>query len=60
MNSYQCFYSGRSIDVEADTTYKAQQEAAQTMKVPAKKRYMISVLLTEKAGEPYYHSTTEL
>lgn len=50
MNSYLCFYKGKKIEVNADTSYAAQQKAAGIFKV--KKTYLVSVVLAEKDGVP--------
>ena len=46
MNGYKCFYKGKSIDVYADTTYKAQTDAAVLFR--AKRQGDIDVYLCEK------------
>lgn len=46
MNGYKCFYRGKNIEVYAETSYKAQQEAAKVFK--AKKSYEVTVVLCEK------------
>ena len=43
MMIYKAFYKGKNIEVEAETTYKAQLLAAQIFK--AKKRYDVSIIL---------------
>ena len=53
MNGYKAFYKGKSIDVYAETSYKAQQEAAKIFK--AKKDYQVTVVLCEKDGEQVTH-----
>lgn len=58
MNTYQCFCNGKKVEVKADTTYAAQQEAAKLLKV--RKAYQVSVILVEKDGEPVTHSTALL
>ena len=60
MNGYICFYNRQRIEVRADSSYGAQQAAAKELKVPAKKQYMISVVLAEKNGEQVTHSTAGL
>jgi hypothetical protein len=59
-NGYICLYNKAKIEVYAKTTYEAQCTAARLLKVPEKKRYMISVYLCEKQGEPVIHSTSEV
>lgn len=58
MNGYVCFYNQKRIEVRAETSYAAQQEAARVLRVPAKKQYQISVWLAEKDGQPVVHSPT--
>ena len=58
MNGYKAFYRGRSIEVYADTSYQAQQKAADQFK--AKKSWEVSVYLCEKNGEQYVQSTAAL
>ena len=53
MNKYECFWKGKSITVEADTTYQAQQKAQAILK--AKKGYEITVMLVELNGQAYVH-----
>lgn len=54
MNTYACFYKGRQIDVEAATTYEAQQIAAAKLKV--KKAHEIAVVLAAKENEIVIHT----
>ena len=53
MNGYKAFYKGKEIEVYAETSYKAQQEAAKRFK--AKKEYQVTVILCEKSGEQITH-----
>ena len=55
MNGYKWFYNDREGEVHADTSFAAQQKVATEQKVPAKRRYQITVVLAEKAGEPVVH-----
>lgn len=48
MNGYLCFYSGKKIEVRAETSYAAQKEAARILRVKPNKEYMITVVLCEK------------
>ena len=60
MNGYICFYNGKRVEVRAPTQYAAQQEAARLLKVPAKKQYLITPVLAERAdGSVVTHSTAE-
>jgi hypothetical protein len=47
MNGYICTYKSKRIEIQADTSYKAQCKAASELGVSDKKRYMISVTLCE-------------
>jgi hypothetical protein len=58
MNTYQAFYRGKSIQVEAESSYKAQQLAATLLK--ARKSYDVAVVLVAKDGEQVSHSTAEI
>lgn len=58
LNGYKAFYKGRTIEVYAETSYKAQLKAAAEFK--AKKSYEVTVILCEKAGETITHSTAGL
>lgn len=57
-NKYKAFYKGKTTIVEADTSYQAQLEAAKFFK--AKKSYDVTVMLLEKDGKEYVHSTSSL
>lgn len=43
MNRYICFYKGKQVEVYAETSYAAQQKAAQLLK--AKRIWDVIVLL---------------
>lgn len=58
MNRYICFYRGKSVEVETDTSYQAQTLAAQYFK--AKRQHEVHVMLTEKNGEHVTHSTSSM
>ena len=58
MNGYVCFYRGKKAEVYAETSFKAQQKAAEIFK--AKKTYEITVVLAEKNGNPVIHSTSNI
>jgi CRISPR/Cas system CMR-associated protein Cmr5 small subunit len=56
---YVAFYQGKRIEVYAETLYAAQKKAAEQLKVPAKKQYLISVTLCERAdGTEVIHTAT--
>lgn len=45
MRTYKAFYKGRSIEVEASSSYEAQQKAAAEFR--AKKAYDVAVVLAD-------------
>jgi hypothetical protein len=56
MNTYEAFYRGQRITVQAATPYAAQLEAARRFK--ARKSYEVTVMLAALAdGKPVIHST---
>jgi len=55
MNGYKAFYKGHNIEVMAESSYKAQLEAARVFK--AKKSYQVSVVICEKNGQQVMTST---
>jgi hypothetical protein len=58
MNQYACFYKSKQINVEANTTYEAQQKAASQFK--AKKSYEVTVMLVAKAdGAAVVHTAVD-
>ena len=58
MNGYIAFYRGKSLNVEAETSYAAQKKAAALFK--ARKSYEVTVVLAEKDGQPVVHKPEEL
>ena len=54
MNGYKAFYRNRAIEVQAATSYEAQQKAAAIFK--AKKTWEVTVVLCEKAGTQVTHT----
>jgi hypothetical protein len=58
MNTYQAFYRNRSIQVEAETSFKAQAEAA--AKFEARRSWEVTVVLIAKAGEQVTFDTAGL
>jgi hypothetical protein len=56
MKGYVGFYKGKRFEVQADTSYQAQQKMAIEHKV--KKAYEITVMLAEKDGKPIIHNPT--
>lgn len=55
MNGYKAFYKGKSIEVYAESSHKAQLKAAELFK--AKKSYDVTVVLCEKDGKEVIHQT---
>ena len=58
MNGYKAFYRGKTCEVEAETSYAAQQKAAAIFK--AKKTYEVDVILCEKDGETASHKPQDI
>lgn len=58
MNKYIALYKGKKFEVEANTSYEAQQTAAKLVK--AKKSWEVSVYLIEKDGEQVAIDTAAL
>jgi len=50
MNTYNIYYKQQVIEVRAETSYHAQQEAMRILKV--KNGWVLNVVLTEKNGVP--------
>lgn len=59
MNGYVAFYNQRRIEVYADTSYEAQQKAAEQLKVPPRRRHQVTVCLAEKNGEQVVHRAVD-
>lgn len=59
MNGYVCFWNGKRCEVEAETTFQAQQKAEPIFQKMAGrkkvKRHDITVMLAEKQGEQVTH-----
>lgn len=53
MNGYICFYVGKRVEVNAETSYKAQLAAAAIFK--ARKPYEVTVVLAEKDDQQVVH-----
>lgn len=56
MNGYIYFYKGKEYEVYAETTYAAQKQTAEKLKL--KRSWEITVILAEKDGNPVIHSTS--
>lgn len=52
-NGYIAFYKEKKIEIFAETSYKAQLEAARLLNV--KKSYEVTVVLAEKNGKAVIH-----
>lgn len=55
MNGYKAFYRGKTLEIFAETSLAARDDAAKKFK--AKKAHEVSVVLCEKGGEQVTHST---
>jgi hypothetical protein len=55
MNTYKAFYNGRTMDVQANTSYEAQCKAALLFRV-GRKTWMVTVMLVAKGDEPVVHT----
>lgn len=58
MNGYIAFYKGKKIEVHAQTSLEAQEEAAKRFR--ARKAYEVTVVLAEKDGDQVTHSPAAL
>lgn len=54
-NGYVCFHKSRRVEVFADTSYEAQQLAAEKLRLPPKKRCEVAVVLATNGGEQVVH-----
>ena len=54
MNGYICFYRSKKLEVQAETSLKAQEIAAKQFK--AKKAWEVTVVLAEKDGAQVTHN----
>lgn len=59
MNTYKAYYDGRTMDVQANTSYEAQCKAALLFRV-GRKTWLVTVMLVAKDGEPVIHSTSSI
>lgn len=48
LNTYDAFYNGKKIEVEAESSYKAQQIAVEKFKAKPKQSHMVSIVHTGK------------
>jgi hypothetical protein len=59
MNTYQAFYKGKSIQVQAASSYAAQLKAAEVLKI--KHAYQVTILLIALAdGKEIVHNPAEI
>lgn len=56
MNGYVCFWRKERCEVEAETSYAAQQAAQVKFGRRCKKRHEITVVLAEQNGEQVIHA----
>tara|TARA_R110002167_G_scaffold7829_6_gene36613 strand:+ start:563 stop:739 length:177 start_codon:yes stop_codon:yes gene_type:complete len=56
MNNYNAYYKSKITNVNANTSFEAQEKAA--IKLKAKKRYEVTVVLCEQEGKQIIHSTS--
>jgi hypothetical protein len=56
MNGYVCFWKNKRVEVEANSTYEAQQKASKIL--GAKKSYEVTVALAELNGAQYVHTAS--
>jgi len=59
MNTYKAYYNGRTMDVQANTSYEAQCKAALYFRV-GRRTWLVTVMLIAKDGEPVSHSTASI
>lgn len=57
-NGYKAFYKDKTIDVYADSSYMAQVQAAELLKVKPNNRYQVTVVLCTVDGEQITHNTS--
>ena len=64
MNGYIAFYSGRRIEIYAETLFQAKEKAIKEFKPKKSQRHMVSVLLAERetgaCSQEVIHSTCEV
>jgi len=60
MNGYIAYYNQRRIEVYAETSYRAQQDAVARFRAPKSKRHLVHVVLVEQDGKPVTHTTSEI
>jgi len=58
MNKYVCMWRGKTIDVSAESQYKAQVQGAMMLK--AKRTWEVSVVLVEVEGREVQTNTASL
>ena len=56
MNGYIAFYNQKTFEVQAKSSYEAQQKAVEHFKPPKSKQHMVSVVLAEKEGKQVTHT----
>lgn len=58
MNQYVAFYGQRRLDVDAETSFKAREKAAEVFQ--ATHRYKVAVVLVAKDGVPVLQRTSDI
>lgn len=58
MNKYLCFYRGRTLTIEASTSYEASKKAAKEFK--AKRSWDVSVIIAESSGKSVTHNPKDI
>jgi len=53
MNKYKAFYKGKSTEIEAPTSYRAQRQAAEYFR--ARQAFQVTVVLAERNEKPITH-----
>lgn len=51
MCKYKCYYNGKDVTIEAETSYSAQTKAAKHFRIESKP-WKVAVILVEVNGEP--------
>lgn len=60
MNGYIAFYKGKKIEVYAETSLKARDEAVRRLGLKPGKAHEVTVVLCEKDGSQVTHSTASI
>jgi len=61
MNGYKAFYDGKSIEVHAESSYRAQRKAVEFFKPPKRKEHLVHVVLCERSdGSTVIHKPQDV